>query len=94
MKVDKELIEHLATLARLKLKQEEIDRFTPQLKEILDIFTTLNEVDTKDVMPSFQPAELKNVLRKDEPEKCLSQEAALSLTIHKKDGYFKGPRVV
>lgn len=94
MNVDKELMEHIAELARLKLKKEEVDKFTPQLKEVLDVFAKLSEVDTHNVEPSFQPVMIKNVLRKDEAGKCLSQEDALSLTIHKKEGYFKGPRVV
>jgi len=37
---------------------------------------------------------MKNVLREDKEEKCLSQKEALSLTEHKKDGYFKGPKAV
>lgn len=94
MKVDKELIEHVAELARLKLTKEEIDKFLPQLKEILDAFSKLDEIDVKDAKPSFQPIDLKNVMREDKVEKCLTQEEALSLTEHKKDGYFKGPRAV
>lgn len=94
MKVDKELIEHVAELARLKLTNEEIEKFLPQLKEILDAFSKLDEIDVKDVKPSFQPIDLKNVMREDKVEKCLTQEEALSLTEHKKDGYFKGPRAV
>ncbi len=94
MKVDKELIEHVAELARLKLTKEEIETFLPQLKEILDAFSKLDEIDVKDVKPSFQPIDLKNVMREDKVEKCLTQEEALSLTEHKKDGYFKGPRAV
>lgn len=94
MKIDKELIEHVAGIARLKLTKEEIENFLPQLKEILDAFSKLDEVDVKDVKPSFQPIELKNVMREDKIEKCLTQEEALSLTEHKKDGYFKGPRAV
>ena len=94
MKVDKELIEHVAELARLKLTNEEIEKFLPQLKEILDAFSKLDEIDVKDVKPSFQPIDLKNVMREDKAEQCLTQEEALSLTEHKKDGYFKGPRAV
>ena len=41
MKVDKELIEHVAELARLKLTNEEIEKFLPQLKEILRRVKTL-----------------------------------------------------
>lgn len=94
MNIDKALIEHVASLAKLKLSKEEIDTFTPQLKEIIEIFSSLNEIDTKNVEPSFQPVELRNAFRKDIPRKCLSQEDALSQTILKKDGYFKGPKVV
>lgn len=94
MKVDKERIEHVASLAKLKLSEEEIERFTWQLKEVFETFSKLNEVDTKDALPSFQPVALQNALRSDEPKDSLSQEDALSNTIHKKEGYFKGPKVV
>ena len=66
----------------------------PQLKEILDNFSKLDEVDTKDVKPSFQPVEIKNAVREDKAGKCLSNEDALKNAVHKKDNYFKGPRAV
>lgn len=94
MEVDRKLLEHVAELARLKLSEEEIRKFLPQLKEALEFFSKLKEVDTENVKPSFQPVELKNVMREDKEGKCLSQDDALSLTEHKKDGYFKGPRAV
>lgn len=94
MKVDKKLIEHVASLARIKLTEQEKEKFAPQLKEILDLFSKLDEVDTKNTEPSYQPVELKNVIREDEPKPSLTQDQALSLTKHKKDGYFKGPKAV
>ncbi|MFH1641624.1 MAG: Asp-tRNA(Asn)/Glu-tRNA(Gln) amidotransferase subunit GatC [Nanoarchaeota archaeon] len=94
MKVDKELVRNVASVARLRLTNEEIEKFAPQLKEILDAFSKLDEVDTDNVIPSFQPVELKNVMRDDKVGESLSQEKALKNTIHKKDGYFKGPKVV
>lgn len=94
MKVDKALLEHVASLARLELTEKEIKKFLPQLKEILEVFSKLDEVNTDNVEPSFQPVELKNVMREDEAKECLSQEDALKLTEHKKDGYFKGPKAV
>ena len=92
--VDRNLLEHVAEVARLKLTEEEIKKFLPQLKEALEFFLQLGEVDTGNVKPSFQPVELKNVMREDAEKECLSQDDALSLTEHKKDGYFKGPRAV
>ena len=94
MEVDRKLLEHVAELARIKLNDDEIRKFLPQLKEALEFFSKLKEIDTDNVKPSFQPVELKNVMREDKEAQCLSQDDALSLTEHKKDGYFKGPRVV
>ena len=94
MKVDKELIKHVASLARLELNDEEIKKFKPQLKEILDLFSELDKVDTNGIKPSFQPVKLKNHMRQDKISECLSNEEALENTEQKKDGYFKGPKAV
>ena len=94
MEIDRKLLEHVAQVARLKLTEEEIKKFLPQLKEALEFFSKLEEADTGDASPSFQPVELKNSMREDIEKECLSQADALSLTGHKKDGYFKGPRAI
>ena len=94
VKIDRELIEHVAELARLKLTGKEIEKFSKELKDIIDVFSKIDKVDTKNVETSLQPVELKNMLREDKEEKTFSQEEALSLSVHKKDGYFKGPRAV
>ena len=94
MQVDESLLRNVAKLARLKLTKEESITFLPQLKEVLDAFSTLEEVDTKDTKSSFQPVPLKNALRQDTPTEYNTQEEVLKLTEHKKDGYFKGPKAV
>jgi|TARA_B100001964_G_C14243852_1_gene606425 aspartyl-tRNA(Asn)/glutamyl-tRNA(Gln) amidotransferase subunit C len=94
VKINKELIEHVAEVARLKLTDKEIEKFSKELKEVIEAFSKLDKVDTKGIETSLQAVELKNMLRKDEKEDSFTQEEALSLTEHKKDGYFKGPRAV
>ena len=94
VKIDKKLIENIADVARLKLSENEKKQFAKEIKEIIDAFSKLDEVNTKDIETSLQPVELKNILREDKEEKCFTQEEALSLTEHKKDGYFKGPKVI
>lgn len=94
MKVDKELLEKVASVARLKLTDKEIDKFIPQVKDILDYFSVLEKVDTKNVKPSFQPIELKNRLREDKVTEPLSQKDALKNSTQTQDGYFKGPKAV
>lgn len=94
MKINRETVIHVATLARLKLTEAEIKKFVPQLEEVMDMFSVIDKADVNAVKPSFQPIPLKNVVREDTPQPCLTQEQALSNTEHKKDGYFKGPKIV
>ena len=94
VKIDRELIEHVAEIARLKLTDKEIEKFSKELKDIIDVFSKIDKADTKSIEAGLQPVELKNMLREDIEEKTFSQEEALSLSEHKKDGYFKGPRAV
>ncbi|HLC93019.1 MAG TPA: Asp-tRNA(Asn)/Glu-tRNA(Gln) amidotransferase subunit GatC [archaeon] len=93
-KVDKELLLKVAANSRLKLTESEIKKFLPQLSAVLDSFSKLDSLDVSKEEPSFQPVAIKNVFREDKAGKSISQDAALSNTTHKKDGYFKGPRVV
>lgn len=92
MKVDKDLITKVAKNARLNLSAKEVDDFIKEFDDILNHFSVLDEVNTKDVKPSFQPIPIKNVFREDKVGKCLSQEQALSNSANKKDGFFKGPK--
>ncbi len=94
MDIDRKFLEKVAEVARLKLTEEEIKKFLPQLKDSLNAFSEISKISTDNVKPSFHPIPLQNAMREDIPAACLSQDEALSLTHHKKDGYFKGPRAV
>ncbi|MBI4009753.1 MAG: Asp-tRNA(Asn)/Glu-tRNA(Gln) amidotransferase subunit GatC [Candidatus Aenigmarchaeota archaeon] len=91
-KIDKELVKRVADNSRLKLTDEEIAKFTKQLSDILSTFKKLDEVNTKDVKPSFHPQEMKNVLRDDKAEEW--EWEPLANTKHKENKYFKGPKIV
>ena len=94
MEVDEKLLKHVAEVARLELTNEEIKEFLPQLKEVIDSFSQIQKLSTDDVKPSYHPVELKNHIREDDPKEPLSNEEALKNSAHKKDGYFKGPRIL
>ncbi len=58
-------VEHIAKLARLKLKPEELEKMTSNLGSILQYVDMLNEVDTSSVKPTEQVTGLANILRED-----------------------------
>lgn len=66
MKLTKEQVEKLAHLARLKLTDDEIERLSGELTDILDYVEMLGELDTDGVPETAQVTGLSNVVRKDE----------------------------
>ena len=90
-KIDKNLVKRVADNARLNLSDEEVDKFTQQLEDVVGAFKTLDEVDTKNVKPSFHPQEISDVYREDKAEKFSWDP--LSNTKHKEGKNFKGPRI-
>ncbi|MEK6959031.1 MAG: Asp-tRNA(Asn)/Glu-tRNA(Gln) amidotransferase subunit GatC [archaeon] len=94
IEVDKALIKKVATSARLSLSEEELEKFVPQIKEIiLDSFSKLDELDAKEE-PSFQPIKMSNRFRADEVKPCLTLDEALKnvLPSLRENGYIKGPK--
>ena len=90
-----ETIEYVSKLALLDLTNEEKEKYSKQLRDIISYFKKLNDLDTSDIEPTTHPIEgLKNVFREDIPWESLSNEEALKNTEHKKDGYFKAPRIL
>jgi aspartyl-tRNA(Asn)/glutamyl-tRNA(Gln) amidotransferase subunit C len=63
--ISKQHVEHIASLARIRLTKEEIARFSDQLSVIFDYIETLNELDTKGVEPLSHVTGLTNVTRED-----------------------------
>ena len=89
--IDRELVERIAKVARLELTEAEIEKFTGQLKVILESFKELDEVDTEGVEPSFHPQEVANVLREDVVTPW--DWDPLENTEHREGRHFKGPRI-
>jgi aspartyl-tRNA(Asn)/glutamyl-tRNA(Gln) amidotransferase subunit C len=78
MKLSYEQVRHIAWLARLGLSEEEVEKFSLQLSNILENFEILQQVDTANVPPSTHTIPLQNVFRKDGLAESYSQAEILS----------------
>jgi aspartyl-tRNA(Asn)/glutamyl-tRNA(Gln) amidotransferase subunit C len=78
MKLSDEQVRHIAWLARLGLSDEEVEKFSLQLSNILENVEILQQVDTTNVPPATHTIPLQNVLRKDDVAKSYSQSEVLS----------------
>lgn len=86
MKID---VLHIAKLANLPLKKEEIEKYEKQLSLILEYIKRLQKVNTDNIKETSQVTNLENVTRNDKPTPSLSQDEALSNTNNKQNGLFK-----
>ena len=66
MKVSKEEILHIAKLADLEIKDEEIEKYALNLQDILDFAEVVNNAPVDGLDVTVGANEKKNVFRKDE----------------------------
>jgi len=92
--LDKDQVQQIATLARLKLGDDEYAESVEKLSKIVDFVDHLSEADTTDVVPMAHPLDVAQRLRPDvvtEPnERDHYQENASFVT----DGLYLVPKVI
>jgi aspartyl-tRNA(Asn)/glutamyl-tRNA(Gln) amidotransferase subunit C len=73
-----EVVSHLAHLARIGLSDDEIERLTDELGQIVDAVAKVSEVATPDVPATSHPIPLGTVMRPDVPGVTLTPEQAIA----------------
>jgi aspartyl-tRNA(Asn)/glutamyl-tRNA(Gln) amidotransferase subunit C len=89
--ISRELLLHVAHLARLELRDDELARLEVQLNDILAAVSKVAELDLSDVPPTSHPLDVVNVWGDDEPRPCLSVEEALANAPERDGDFFKVP---
>ena len=89
--ISREQLLHVARLARLELRDEEVERLGAQLNEILTAVSKVSELDLSDVPPTSHPLDIVNVWGADEPRPSLPPEEALANAPEREGSYFKVP---
>lgn len=92
--ISKEEVRHIASLAKLKFSEEEIDEFANKFSEVLTYVEKLNEVNTENIEPTYQIYDYNQRLREDEIKEGLSREEILQNAIEEQYGYFKLLKIV
>ena len=84
-----DLVRHLASLSRILVTEEEVEKLAGELGVIVDSVATVNKAVSGDVVPTSHPLPMSNVFREDEVAPSLSQEQALSGAADSAEGRFK-----
>lgn len=94
MKVSKEEIIHMAKLASLNLSEEEIQKYTDDMQDILAFAETISKVNTEGIDESVAATDNYNVFRKDEVKEFGNREILLQNAPSQDDGMFHLPKVI
>ena len=97
MNLSEKEVRYVADLANLRLGDDEVNRMSRDLGEILTYIEQLNELDTSNVDPMAQvlfAADETATLREDVPHVTLGSELATANAPLTSAGYFKVPKVI
>ncbi len=94
MAIQRDEVRRIAGLARLEIREEELDRIAAELSSVLDYAGALKRLDLAGCEPlSFAPPAA--ALRADEPDgRCLTAEQALAMAPEAEGGFFLVPPVI
>lgn len=93
-RISRDEVAHVAMLARLRLDDDQLDRFTGQLAAVLDHAADVEALDLSDVPPTTHPYPLKNVLRPDVVGETLDRDEVLEAAPAAEEGRFRVPPIL
>ena len=94
MQVSKEELLHIANLASLNLKEEEIDNYLLNLQDILNFANIVSKAPVEGLLETIGANDNYNVFRKDEIHVFEDNEALLENAPEKERKMFKIPKVI
>lgn len=99
MAITKKDVEHVARLARLALTEEEKERYTAQLGQILGYVEKLSQLNTDNVPPTSHVLPMSNVWREDKMEPSTAEtlgspEAILANAPESEGPLFKVKKII
>ena len=94
MALEPDSVLHIAHLARLHLADNDLDRYTGELSNILSFIEQMNAVDTGDVMPMAHPLDMNQPLRADVISEQDRREEYQENAPAVRDGLYLVPKVI
>lgn len=94
MAISKEEVKRVANLSKLSFKEEELDMFTEQMSQIIEMMERLEEVDTEGVAFTSNVTKEINVMREDVVVQTNTRDELMSNVPETQDGFIKVPAIM
>jgi aspartyl-tRNA(Asn)/glutamyl-tRNA(Gln) amidotransferase subunit C len=92
--MNKETIIKISDLAKIDIKDDQIDDILTSLEKILNLVDEMNSVNTDNVTPMSHPLNLKQELRKDAVEASDERELFQKNNKYIDNGYYIVPKII
>ncbi|UQS81826.1 Asp-tRNA(Asn)/Glu-tRNA(Gln) amidotransferase subunit GatC [Bombilactobacillus folatiphilus] len=92
--LDKELVRHVAGLSKLEFNDADLEHFTVQLDEIIQMEDELAKVETQGVPPTTHIARQESTFRPDEPKEGPGRGTLLENVPEQENGFIKVPSML
>jgi len=89
MKLEKNVVEQVANLARLGLSETEKEQMREELAPIIDYFEVLNEIETEAISPTAQVISIQNLMRADQVRPSSPTQEILANAPDRAEDYFR-----
>ena len=94
MSLDKDQVQHIAMLARLRIADEESADVVDKLSRIVDFVDQLSQAETADVVPMAHPLHAVQRLRPDAVTETDERDAIQANAPAVSDGLYLVPKVI
>lgn len=94
MQVEKEEVLHIAKLACLDIKEEEIEEYRKNLQDILNFANIVNGVNTENIGETIGNTSNVNVFREDKIKEFEDEDLLLQNAPEKQNNMFNIPKVI
>ncbi len=88
-RITTEEVRHMATLARVGMTDDDIEKMRDEMSHILENFDVLDQVDTDGVEPTGHSVDLTTVMREDTSKESIPREDVLANVPSVEDGLIR-----
>ena len=89
-------VRKVAKLCRLEIPEDDIEKYSNQLEDILEYIAQLEQIDTTNVPPTTRAVEVVNVFREDTVVSSSAdiRDQILDLAPQREGEFFKVPKIL
>ena len=81
-------------MARLQIKQDEVEQYATDLSNIISLVEQMNEVDTQDILPMAHPLDAVQRLREDKVTEENQRDKFQAIAPSAEKGLYLVPKVI